>query len=593
MASKVDFLAQLPIFEKLYEEELEVLARISQEYTFDDGAMIAYQRDVADSLYIVRSGRLFAYTVDERGVARGTRQYLTGDYFKDVWLFVPATHDATVKGSGSGRIIVIQSSDFLQFLNENPGVLEGLQPELDANGEVVRGLSLEAWEEAQKSRLRADRQSAAINLLPDELVEYQARRSYWYLFIKIIGPVVGMVLLPLLAFSYLNNQVAGSVAYNARFITALILMFIFALIAAFQYLDWSNDYFVITNKHLAHREFSLRSFSTNVNKIPIDQIQSVEVERPNLLANLFNFGTARITTASQLGTVYFDNIDNPGRVQEIINELRQRVRTLDAGRAQATMRQSVESHFQVPPSYSKVEDTDDEVEEEVSIKPAEPPLLSTIWTAIRKRYQWRVEENGIITYRKHFFVLLRVTAWPVILGIVLLLGVWLVAASSNSGTGRVLLWSSPLLLLDIAWLIWKVEDWRNDTFQLTDQYVIDIDRQPFGFGESRKQAELNNVQNISSDRPGLLPTIFNYGNVLIETAGATADIVFENVSNPNRIQSEIFKRRDQYRQLLRRREGEQRRKEYAVLLDVYQQAREQDIIPPRTLPPNEEVEVDR
>lgn len=593
MASKREFLAQLPIFEKLYEDELEELARISQEYTFEDDAVIAYQRDVADSLYIIRSGRLFAYTVDERGVARGSRPYLAGDYFKDVWLFAPAAHDATVKGSGSGRIIVIQSSDFLQFLNENPGVLEGLRPELNENGEVISGLSLEAWEAAQKSRLRADRQSAAINLLPDELVEYQARRSYWYLFIKIVGPVVGMILVPLLAFSYLNNQVVGSIAYNARLITAIILMFIFALIAAFQYLDWSNDYFVITNKHLAHREFSLTRFSTNVNKIPIDQIQSVEIERPNLLANLFNFGTARITTASQVGTVYFDNIDNPGRVQEIINELRQRVRTLDAGRAQATMRQSVESHFQVAPSYYKVEDEDDKVEEEeVSIKPAEPPVLNSIWTAIRKRYQWRVEENGVITYRKHIFVLLKIAAWPVLLGILLLLIIWLITASSNLSIGRALLWMSPLLLLDFAWLIWKVEDWRNDTFQLTDQYVVDIDRQPFGFGESRKQAELNNVQNISSDRPGLLPTIFNYGNVIIETAGATADIVFESVSNPNRVQSEVFKRRDQYRQLLRRREGEQRRKEYAVLLDVYQQAREQDLIPRRT-PPPDEVEVDR
>ena len=592
MASKVDFLAQLPIFEKLYEDELEALARISSEYTFEDGAVIAYQRDVANSLYIVRSGRLFAYTVDERGVARGSRPYLAGDYFKDAWLFAPAAHDATVKGSGSGSVIIIESGDFLQLLNENPGMLEGLRPELNENGEVVRGLSLEAWQAAEKSWLRANRQSAAISLLPDELVEYQARRSYWYLFIKIVAPLAAMVIVPLLAFSFLNNQVVGSIAYNSRFIVAVILMFIFALIVAFQYLDWSNDYFVITNKHLAHREFSLTSFSTNVNKIPIDQIQSVEIERPNLLANLFNFGTARITTAAQVGIVYFDNIDNPGRVQEIINELRQRVRTLDAGRAQATMRQSVESHFQVTPSYYKVEDKNNDVEgEEASIKPAEPPVLSTIWAAIRKRYQWRVEENGVITYRKHVFVLLKIVAWPVLLGILLLLIIWLITTSSNLGIGQALLWTSPLLLLDLGWFIWKVEDWRNDTFQLTDRYVVDIDRQPFGFGESRKQAELNNVQNISSDRPGLLPTLFNYGNVIIETAGATADIVFENVTHPNRIQSEIFRRRDQYRQVLRRREGEQRRKEYAVLLDVYQQAREQDLIPRRT--PPDEVEVDR
>ncbi|HEX6387717.1 MAG TPA: PH domain-containing protein, partial [Anaerolineae bacterium] len=485
---------------------------------------------------------------------------------------------------------IIQSSDFLQFLNENPGVLEGLEPEVDETGEVVSGLSLEAWKEALKSRVTADPQSAAISLLPDELVEYQARRSYWYLFIKTIGPLLGMVVLPLLAFWYLNNQPVGSFAFNVQFIVTIFLMFVFALIVAFFYLDWLNDYFVITNKHLAHREFSLTSFRTNVNKIPIDQIQSVEIERPNLLANLLNFGTARITTAAQVAIVYFDNIDNPGLVQEIINELRERVRTLDAGRAQATMRQSLESHFEVQPSLHEVEDADDDEEVEL-IEPAEPPVLRTIWTAIRKRYQWRVEENGVITYRKHFFVLMKVTAWPVLLGVALVLLIWLLTTPFNFTTSGVLLWAGPLLLLDFAWFIWRLEDWRNDTFQLTDRYVIDIDRRPFGFGESRKQAELNNVQNISSERPGLLPTIFNYGNVIIETAGATADIVFENVSNPNRIQAEVFKRREQYRQLLRRREGEQRRKEYAVLLDVYQQATEQDRIPRRT-PPDEEIEVE-
>jgi uncharacterized membrane protein YdbT with pleckstrin-like domain len=139
-----------------------------------------------------------------------------------------------------------------------------------------------------------------------------------------------------------------------------------------------------------------------------------------------------------------------------------------------------------------------------------------------------------------------------------------------------------LFLLDLGWIIWQIEDWRNDTFQLTDRYVIDIDRRPFGFGESRKQAELANVQNVNADRPGLIPTLFNYGNVIIETAGATADITFENVPNPSVIQSDVFRRRDAQQQVQRTAEGERRRKEYAVLLDVYKQAEEQGRLPRRT-----------
>ena len=143
-----------------------------------------------------------------------------------------------------------------------------------------------------------------------------------------------------------------------------------------------------------------------------------------------------------------------------------------------------------------------------------------------------------------------------------------------------------VLLGLLAWLTWQVEDWRNDTFQVNDRYVIDIDRKPFGFSESRKQAELSNVQNINSDRPNFWATVFNFGNVIIDTAGAQADIVFETVSNPNQVQSDIFKRRDQYRRQQAIKQGDQRRKEYAVLLDVYKQAEEQGRIPRRT--PTEE-----
>jgi uncharacterized membrane protein YdbT with pleckstrin-like domain len=585
VTNKLEFLAQLPLFAALNEGELRALATICQELEYEDGAVIAYQRDVADSMVIVQSGRLFARVVDERGIVRDTSPFLPGDHFGDVWLFASDIHQATVKTTGRSRVILINGAEFLNFLQNYPSVLPKLEPDFDELDEVEVGLSPEAWAEAQKSRLQADKRSAAISLLADELVEYQARRSRWYLLLRIALPVAGLIFVPMTVFLSLGGQPVDSTLYAARLTISLLLALVFLIWFAFQTLDWSNDYFVITNKHLAHHEFSLRTFRTTVIKIPIDQVQSVEIERPSFIASLFNYGTARVTTAAQAGSVRFDSIDDPGLVEETLNRLRQLGQALNAGRAQATMRRSIESHFQVQPNYELIDDSAYE-EEEVEVA-APPSGLFSFWSELSKRYRWRVEEAGAITYRKHFFVLLREIAWPAGTGASLLIVAVVVLRSSATLSLGVIGFYLLLCLFVFGWFVWQVEDWRNDTFQLTDRYVIDIDRRPFGFGESRKQAELKNVQNVNSDRPNLVATIFNYGNVVIETAGATADITFENVSHPNRIQSDIFSRRDQLKQRQLVKEGDQRRKEYSVLLDVYQQALEQDRIPRRT-PPSEQ-----
>ena len=575
MTSKLDFLAQLPMFEALNEAELVALGRISHEYEFEKGAVIAYQRDVADSLYMVRSGRLFARSMDERGIVRETHAYGPKDYFGVRWLFHEHAHPATIRATEAGHLLIIRGSDFLEFLDKNPFVLDKLEPFYDIEGQLASGLPEEAWDMATRIRVRADKRSAAVSLLPDELVEYSSRRSRWFLLLRTLGPFLVMIILPLIAY-LLIESISPTIASTI----ALLIGFVSLLFLLFRVLDWSNDYFVITNKHLVHREFDLRSFRTNINKIPIEKVQSVEIDKPSLIANIFNIGTARITTAAAAGILFFDNIDDPIRVKDTLDRLSRQVRTLDAGREQATMRQSLEKYFQVEPAFSPVENGEGQT--------AVTKAPESLWTRFRKRYAWRLDENGVVTYRKHYFILFREAAWPLLTFIVLTL-IWLLLTRLLATIGPQLgIAFAILFLIDLGWIIWEVEDWRNDTFQLTDRYVIDIDRKPFGFGESRKQAELANVQNVNADRPGLIPTLFNYGDVVIETAGATADITFEDVPNPSVIQSDVFRRRDTQQQAQRMAEGERRRKEYAVLLDVYKQAEEQGRLPRRT-PKFEEV----
>lgn len=560
MTDKVEFLAQLDIFRDLDEEALEALADIADEYEFHDDAVVAYQRDVADRLYIVRSGRLFAYEVDERGIVRDSRSYFAGDYFDDTWLFSPRTHPATVKGGGDGRLLIIEQRKFLDYLTEYADIIPDLI------------LSEEAREEADKIGVaQPDKRINSLKLLPEETIEFNERRSIWLLLFNISWPL--LLLLVVVAVLGVTTQFASTWVV----ILAGILVVGVAIYVLLKTIDWANDYFVITSKHLVHREFYLRRLSSHIVKVPIDQVQSVEVLKPNLLANLLNLGTARVTTASATGVILFDYIDDPNEVEAILNRLRTLVMAMDYGRTQATMRASVEGHFQAEAPLVKVTDpaAEDEYDEELD--------RPSLWRRIYRATQYRVEEGNVITYRKHFFTLLGHTWWIVVIWLVaLVVGLFMI---SRNLIGPLLILGWLLVMASVSfWLIWRFEDWRNDIFQVTDRYVLDIDRTPFGFGESRKQAELANVQNVTANRPGLLATIFNFGEVYIETAGASADITFERVADPYQIQSDLFKRREAVRNQQRLQEGEQRRKEYSVLLDVYQQAQEQDRLPRRTPP---------
>jgi hypothetical protein len=573
VTSKQEFLAELPIFYNLDAQAIEDLARITVEYEFDEGAVIAYQRDVANSLFIVKEGRLFARALDNNGIARETRAYTPGQYFGETWLFAPSVHSATVKGSESGRLLVIDGPAFLHLLEANHRIVTQLAPAMDEEGNPL-GLSAEGWEEARKLLVRSSRRGPDVGLMPEELLEYFSRRSVWFLLMRLLLPLVLVLVAPVV---YVLLPEGIGLVRIFRWAAPMLILGFGLFLIAWRWLDWRNDYFAITSNNLMHREFDLRHIRIDLIKVPISQIQSVSIDKPSFIANLFNIGDARITTAAVTGLVVFDNIDKPEKVRETLNRLTSRVRSMDTAQEQAAMRRSIEQHFELDPFLRSVDG------------PAIPrnavPKPEGFWAAFVTRFGSRVEVGNVITYRKSFVILLKYIAAPLLGFVALFVGTYVMVQLGVSNSINALVTGIGFLVI-LGWFIWQLENWRNDIFQLTDRFVIDIDRLPFGFSESKKQAALSNIQNVAAERPGFFPTLFNYGRVVIDTAGAKGDIVFEDVPNPGLIQGDIFRRLDEYRQQQRIREGSDRRREYAVLLDVYRQAMEEERIP-RRMPESE------
>ena len=80
----------------------------------------------------------------------------------------------------------------------------------------------------------------------------------------------------------------------------------------------------------------------------------------------------------------------------------------------------------------------------------------------------------------------------------------------------------------------KFLSWYFDLYLITNKRVVDIDfnnllNKHFG------QADLDDIQDVSSSVKGILGTFFNFGDVLIQTASEVNQINFTKVPNPDKI----------------------------------------------------------
>lgn len=108
--------------------------------------------------------------------------------------------------------------------------------------------------------------------------------------------------------------------------------------------------------------------------------------------------------------------------------------------------------------------------------------------------------------------------------------------------------SGPLLILGVSayylfiWLFFFFSfiDYYLDVWIITSDRIIDIQQRGF-FSRTISEQRLYRVQDVTSEVHGFLPTIFKYGDVHIQTAGAKQRFLFHEVSDPEEIRRMIIK----------------------------------------------------
>jgi CRP-like cAMP-binding protein len=147
--SIVDLLQRLPLFADLPEHALAALADQSQVSHFEREAVIFYQNDACDRVWIARQGRVKIVHHEEDGREVILEIISPGEAFGGAVLFMPY-HPATAKAMEDVETVSLPSELYAQFLSKHPPAAVKLIRMLGVRLHSMMGLHILAGERVER-----------------------------------------------------------------------------------------------------------------------------------------------------------------------------------------------------------------------------------------------------------------------------------------------------------------------------------------------------------------------------------------------------------------------------------------------------------
>lgn len=147
----------------------------------------------------------------------------------------------------------------------------------------------------------------------------------------------------------------------------------------------------------------------------------------------------------------------------------------------------------------------------------------------------RSDEEVLLVVKSHPWLLMPIVWWWLfVIGVVVGL-VWKFGFSTITSYAIFILAGAALLYSFYLWFVWN-----NSDYILTSQRVIKIEQNSL-FSREISEAELDRIQEISTEIKGPIRTLFNFGRVKIQTASSSGRVDLEDVTDPYDIQQQIVR----------------------------------------------------
>jgi hypothetical protein len=537
----IHLLRTVPLFRRLQDDDLQVLLSLVTRETYQAGRDVYRQSDDDKTLYIVYSGQIRLIHIDPTGVPTDVGLAQAGRVLGETALLLAEPHDVTALALTDVVTLTFKRETFMPLQEQHPRLWGRLTP----SEPVAKRLHAPhyGWQAA------------------DEAVVLFTREHWWGLLRRMFFPLIA--LLAIAALLIIIQETLPTLLGVGALGGVLVL----GSIATYVYVDWRNDYWVVTNTRIVHVD-KLILIREKRDETPLPSVTQVQYERHGVAAAILDFGDLEVETFT--GNIGMRNMPNPMSIKGEIQDEVEKVQARERAAGRKGIRDDLEKRIM---SNEIVEVTPQPKEEEP------PPRPTLSFGVIRYFFPKLVDVQGdAIIWRKHWIVLWR-RAW---LSTLLIIGAMLAFFNWYNGApplGTLLedgaWWIWPFILGGLgAWWWWVFEDWRNDEYMLTGNRVIEINRTPFSLNERRRESPLSDFQSTELKVVGPWQKLFRYGTLIVKLPGAQVD--FKDIVDPAAAQTEITKRLNAYNAQRAEKEAQARRNELTDWFAAYDEIRQRD-----------------
>jgi len=508
-------LRQQYLFRGLSEADIaHVVTRFTRK-EWQAGEVVISEGHIEESFYVIFEGRV-RVTRQEGASERHLDDLGPGDYFGEEALLFDRPRSATVTALEDLVTLRLEREEFDELLEQYPDMR----------------LNLSATAE---SRYLAQRVHFKW-LGDDEVIYLVARKHVFFLILALILPislgVAGVVFLGLgfgavtTTFSWSGIEIGG------------VLLVIAALLGIWNWVDWGNDYYIVTSQRVVWLE-RVVIFYYSRREAPMTQVLAVNVNS-SFIGQIVGYGNVEVRTFT--GGIRMKNMADPHRFAYYVESFQSRAKEQQKRAESALIERELRKQLgleqpEPAPAVEPAEEPTQPIQPEKR-KPKPGGWREKLETFLQTRY----ERNGIITYRKHLLVLLWKTWQPLLVGLLLVLGtIYLIRSRLLEGAPGaigvpVLVILGLFYLAAFLWWGYNYLDWSNDIYQLTPDQILDIERKPLG-EEIKKSAPLDSILSLEHSRQGIIQLIFNFGNVIMNV-GQT-QFIFRGVTYPDDVHKDI------------------------------------------------------
>ncbi len=294
------------------------------------------------------------------------------------------------------------------------------------------------------------------------------------------------------------------------------------LSAGYIFVDWANDQLILTTQRVI-KDDELVIIPGLIERrtqeqVSIEEIQNVVTSTDTYLKHWFNYGNITVRTAVANRKIFFPAARDPQAMQSKISD---EVKKLQKQQSERNFSEMIETKVYNQPPKEKRKFT-------FNRDTINAPLFLRSFLEPNPKFD---EEKGVLTWHPHWLFLIQALAVrPLTAAAVAFIVLAIFASLGVVSASWSVIIAVVLLIGLVAWVIWEVEDHRNDRYILTPTNAIDIDKRPLG-PEKRNTASLGALLNVSYTTT-FLGNLIGYGDVLLETAGSGEKFTFVRVPNP-------------------------------------------------------------